>query len=206
MTTDPKTPRYVAVDLETTSLDVRCAHPLEIAAFEFDPYDGGQGFEVPEIIVPFTPAQVIQTADPDAFAVNRYYERRLYRDQLDPAATARAADRLLALLDGATLVGANPAYDQAVLWSWLARFDPSATLPPWHHRLYDVELATAAALGLPTIPSLRECATAWGIDHDPSVAHTAVGDAFLAADVCGAVLRHQRVAASGGQNGRGGIL
>ena len=184
--------RYVAVDLEATTLDVRFAEPLEIAAVPFDPLDAGVYHSPVMTFVPHHEPAVVHRADPEALTVNRYYERKLYAGMLDPADTIDAAEQLADLLAGATLVGANPAYDSTVLWAWLSkRLDLGA--PPWHHRLYDVELATAITLGLDRIPGLAECAAAFDIDRQTRhAAHTAAGDAFLAADVCASVHAHRR--------------
>lgn len=200
--------RYVALDLETTSLDTRVAFPLEIAAVEIRLDDPGVYGRV-LTFVPYHVPGVLHRADPEALAVNRYYERRLFEQMSSSAATDQLIDELTTMLDGATLVGANPAYDADVLLAWLRARGRAKDAAPWHFRLYDVEVATAAALGLDRIPGLSTCAEVWGLDTDPSVAHTAAGDAFLTADVFAAVYNHHRSAAqaeSGGQNGRGGVL
>lgn len=178
--------KYVAVDLETTTLDVRYAVPVEIAAIPFDLDDPGV-YGLPEIFVPAHDRSVPATADPAALAVNRYYERRLWAQALTPGDTDRAVDRLLSMLDGATLVAANPAYDSAVLWSWLSARRPDLAAPPWNHRLFDVSLATAVALNWWPIPGLASAAGLLGLDYDADALHSAAGDAFLAADVCTAV-------------------
>lgn len=183
---------YVALDLETTGLDVHQAHPLEIAAVEALPDDPGV-YGLMTAFVPHTDRSVINDADPDALAVNRWYERRLYQHMASPAATLEAIDHLVTMLDGAVLVGANPAYDAAILWRWL-RPRTALLTPPWRFRLYDVEVATAAALGLEHVPSLAECVDLWAIDAITATAHTAAGDAFAAADVFAAVFNHHRPA------------
>lgn len=201
MTIDTNTPRYVAVDLETTTLDTRLAEPLEVAAVPFDPWEPGVYTDspLPLTFVPFHRPAVLHGADPAALAVNRYYERRLFESMLDPAATAAAADRLVELLDGATLVGANPAYDAAVLWEWISARRPDLGAPPWHHRLYDVSLATRVAQGMNRTPGLREAYQIMMLDHAPREEdwHTALADAYAAADICAAVeTRHGREAAT----------
>ncbi|ANA87603.1 DNA polymerase III subunit [Gordonia phage Jeanie] len=185
------THRYVALDLETTGLNTLTACPLEIGAVEIlendprGPYGRVLGF------VPHTPDAVLHKASPDALAVNRFYERRLYAAMLRPAETADMMLELVELLRGATLVGANVAYDAAILWAWLATFTDDET-PPWHFRLYDVELATEVALNLDRTPSLRSSCELWNVDTDRDAAHTALGDAYMAADVFLAVRAHCR--------------
>lgn len=192
---DTATPRrrYVAVDLETTTLDRRYAIPLEIAAVEFDPLDSGVYGDI-QTFVPFHRPEVLHRADPEALTVNRYYERALYADMLDQEATAEAADRLIRMLTGATLVCANPSYDLVILWCWLSSVAPELACEPWHHRHYDVSLATAVELGLDQIPGLAKCVQLWNLDaaYPEGKWHTATFDALAAADVCAAVTRSTR--------------
>ena len=184
------TRRCVAVDLETTGLDTQTAFPVEIAAVEALPDDPGV-YGTIQAFVPFHERAQINEASADALAVNRYFERRLFAKMSTVTATAAEIDKLVTLLDGATLVGANPAYDAAILWQYL-RERTDLDSPPWHFRLYDVETATAAALGLDAIPGLAKCADLWNIDTDPTQLHTAAGDAFLTADVFTAVYTAHR--------------
>lgn len=197
MTNHPRA--YVAVDLETTTLDVRYAEPLEIAAVPFDPLDPGVYHSPVITFVPHHEPAVVHRAAPEALTVNRYYERKLYAGMLDPAATIDAAEQLADLLDGATLVGANPAYDSAVLWCWLSKRLTDLDAPPWHHRLYDVSLATRVAQGMNRTPGLREAYQIMMLDHAPREEdwHNALADAYAAADICAAVeTRHGREAAT----------
>lgn len=184
----PRRRRYVAVDLETTTLDRRFAEPLEIAAVEFDPDDSGTYNEA-LTFVPYHKPETLHRADPGALAVNRYYERRLFDQMLTPAETDAAAAQLIDMLDGATLVCANPSYDSIILWCWLSKVRPELAREPWHFRHYDVSLATAVELGLDEIPGLSKCAALWLIDSRDrgDEWHTAAFDAFMAADVCAEV-------------------
>lgn len=182
--------RYIALDLETTSLDTTRAFPLEVAAVEVFPDDPGVYGTVHTFVPHHERSQLID-ADPQALSVNRYYERRLYDLMSSRAETERHLNDLVDMLAGSTIVGANPAYDAAVLWRYLVE-DHKVTKQVWHHRLYDVEVATAAALGLDSIPGLAKCAALLDLDTDTSVAHTAAGDAFLAADVFTAVYHKHR--------------
>ncbi|AKJ72274.1 3'-5' exonuclease [Gordonia malaquae] len=194
--------KYVALDLETTGLDPRVDHPLEIAAVEVFPDQPERGYGKVHTFVPWHARSIVNEASPEALSVNRYFERRLYAQKLDVARTDDALRELVAMLDGATLVGANPAFDAAMLWAWLDR-NIDLAAPPWHFRLYDVEAATAAALGLPRVPGLSKCAKELGINTDPYPAHTALGDAFLTADVFVAVYNRHRTApdnVDGGQH------
>lgn len=187
--------RYVAVDLETTTLDRRFAEPLEIAAVEFDPLDSGVYIDA-RSFVPHHKPELLHRADPEALSVNRYYERRLYDQMLSPAETDSAAIGLVEMLTGATLVCANPSYDSIILWCWLSKVRPELAREPWHFRHYDVSLATAVELGLDAIPGLAKCAELWDISdgrlNRPGDWHTASYDAFMAANVCAAVTASMR--------------
>lgn len=174
--------RYVALDLETTGLDPRFAQPVEIAAVELT------GLDDPEALygkvmsfVPYHPRETVNNASQVSLAVNRYYERRLFEKMLTPRETDQCVAELVDLLTGATLVGANPAYDAAILWPWLSAHAPEIEAPPWDFRLYDVELATAVHADLDAIPSLRSCCKRFEVSNN--AAHTALGDAYAAADV-----------------------
>lgn len=166
-TTQP--PRFVAIDIETTGLG-SSAVPLEIALVDIDT-------ELAQLAVPYVSPAAMASADPEALAVNRYYERRLFRDALDEHDTYERANELAEWLTGATLVGANVAFDASVMARWLEHYDAG---PTWHFRLYDVEVATMTAYGLSSIPSMRRCAELLDINNtDP---HTAYGDACAAAE------------------------
>ena len=128
------------VDVETTGLDPDVHQVWEIAlALDDGPIDA------------WKVAHHLHGADPEALAVSKYHERlgRTFSD-LDPR--GNAADALLSeaseafeqtvfdALAGATLVGANPAFDAAFL---RARWGSA----PWHYRLLDVEAYAMGALG-----------------------------------------------------------
>lgn len=195
MTSTP--PKYVVLDLETTGLDVWTAEPLEIACVLYDP-DGGDLAPHGKTLtfVPYhDPREMARTADFGALAVNRYFERRLFDVMSSPGETDKLLGELLELLDGATLVGANPAYDAAVLWPWLRRrihgdVTGPEIRPPWHFRLFDVEAATMVAHDLERIPSLKRAAELWHVPAPPHSSHTALGDALVTCEVFHAIRVH----------------
>lgn len=103
---------------------------------------------------------------------------------------------------GATVVGANPAFDTELLGKRLRWHN---LLPSWHHRLVDVEALTAGKVGKLNegnrLPGLNTCAELLGVTVDPDTAHTALGDALLTKDVYEAILGPLGFAAStGGQS------
>lgn len=77
-------------------------------------------------------------ADPDALELNGYWKRRGYYAYGD--GDARADGMLRTLFEGATLVGANPAFDAIRLQlRWRAH--------PWHYRLLDISSMAYQAFG-----------------------------------------------------------
>ena len=178
--------RIVVVDLETTSVDPDRAVPLEIAAVEYKPDAPARRGQVVEYVPPWNP-HVLAAADPVALAVNRYYERRVFERTVPPEDAAAADLELFELL-----AGANAAYDATVLRRYLAQADYEFTAAaPWHYRLLDVEVATAAIHGFGDgIPSLRRCRELWDLPAQAD-AHTALADAIAAHEVLAAILDHR---------------
>lgn len=118
----------VYLDTETTGLDPTI-HDIWEIAYAVD--DG----PIHSAIVRHS----LTFADPTALAVSRYYDRTGGGDP--PTATTRWFELTLRdLLDGATLVGANPAFDAAMLY---ARWGQA----PWHFRLLDIEAYAMGTLG-----------------------------------------------------------
>lgn len=118
----------VYLDTETTGLDPNIHDVWEIA-YAVD--DG----PIHSAIVRHS----LTFAAPEALEVSRYRDRTGGGDP--PTATTRWFELTLRdLLDGATLVGANPAFDAAFL---RARWGHA----PWHFRLLDVEAYAMGALG-----------------------------------------------------------
>lgn len=171
------TRELVVVDLETTSLNMKTAVPLEVAVVNVTT---GESFE----FVPRVSMETIGTAEPTALAVNRYFERRLFEKQLGVNETTNAYGRVADMLEGNTLAGANPRYDAAVLLHALAESDFEIDVEPWHYRLADLSAYTAGALGLEpsATPGLAKCCELLGVELDPAVAHTAIGDALATAE------------------------
>ena len=169
----------VVVDLESTGLDTARHVPLEVAALNVST---GERL----VFVPFVPMHSIAEAEPEALAVNRYFERRLFVEMLDPERTEDAYRALGEMLLGNTFAGANPAYDSAMLLPYLAAVGYSQ---PWHHRLADISAFAAAALHIPPteLPGLSSVCEKLGVvNSDP---HSALGD-VLATASCFAEIQH----------------
>jgi hypothetical protein len=99
---------------------------------------------------------------------------------------ADLAPHVGALLDEATLIAANPAFDAGFLAAFLAAYDCE---PKWHYRLRDIGSMAWAWLQAHHLPhhlatpamdaSTDEFARAMGVDPDEFDRHTALGDCRL---------------------------
>jgi DNA polymerase-3 subunit epsilon len=145
----------VFLDTETTGLDPDRHEVWEIAyAVDDEP--------ILSAVVPHSFAN----PDPKALAMNGYLDRAL-----DVRPSRLFEESVKADLDGATLIGANPAFDAAFL---RARWG----VTPWHHRLWDVEAYAAGVLGWDKLRGLAGIAEALReMGHEiPEPDHTAAAD------------------------------
>ena len=145
----------VFLDTETTGLDPE-RHEVWELAYAVD--DG-----------PICSSKVhhsLRNADPTALLMNGYLSRP---DSL-PLDQIRLESDAQGVLVGATLVGANPAFDAGFL---RARWG----VAPWHYRLFDVEAYAAGVLGWDGPKGLAAIRAALADDYDiPAPDHTAAGD------------------------------
>jgi hypothetical protein len=156
----------------------------------------------------------IDRADEGALKVGRYHERTAgmnYSDAIPPghgeiwdlAQTSEPlwsdpgdlAPHIAGLLDGATLIAANPTFDAGFLSAFLVAYGCEPA--PWHYRLRDIGSiawgwlngrnthAYASATGRYPLPSLDastdDFARALGVDPEKFDRHTALGDCRLVA-------------------------
>ena len=146
---------FVYLDTETTGLDPDRHEVWEIAYA----VDGGP-------ILSGVVAHSLRYADPTALAMNGYLDRGTVGVPSDVESICRSA------LEGATLVGANPAFDAAFL---RARWG----VAPWHYRMLDVEAYAMGALGWDVPKGLATIAEALAVGHGydiPKPDHSAAGD------------------------------
>jgi len=120
---------FVFLDLETTGLD-----PAKHQAWEAA-YAVGLDGPVQHGLLPHDAAN----ADPAAMHLNNYLVRMEQANQ-DLKTALKFEGAFKTALQGATLVGANPAFDAAFL---KARWGDT----PWHYRLLDVESYAMPLLG-----------------------------------------------------------
>lgn len=145
----------VFLDTETTGLDPNRHEVWEIA------YAVGDG-PIKSAIVPHK----FTNPDPLALKMNGYLDRAV-----DAKVDQFFEADLLDELTGATIVGANPAFDTAFL---RARWNEA----PWHHRLWDIEAYAAGVLGWDSLKGMAGVSEAlrergWQI---PRPDHSAAGD------------------------------
>lgn len=149
----------------------------------------------------------LTNADPKALEINRYHERTSAEDWHWDDRRAAAA-RLYSLLNGAVIVGSNPAFDAEMLTHLFGRYYENPR--PWHYRTIDVTTLAAGALyGRASEWTRKDGDASWygkvagaigwpwksyevsrHVEVDPpakDVAHTALGDARWARDVFDAV-------------------
>ncbi|NKV08569.1 3'-5' exonuclease [Rhodococcus hoagii] len=157
----------IVVDIETTSLDTERALVLEVAAINTT-----TGEELH--FVPALPPGWMEEADPVSLAINRYFERRLFDEELAEEPTRDRYATLVEMLQGNTFGGSNPRFDAAILDRVLAGYGYATS---WHHRLADLAAYTAGSIWLePTdLPGLDRCCGLLGVENEAP--HSALGDA-----------------------------
>jgi DNA polymerase III epsilon subunit-like protein len=203
------TRRRIIVDAETTALEPDYATGRgviwELAAIELD-----GPIATAEHIWRMKPD--LAKADPGALRVGKYYERTAAMcwecrpsgvydlagvtddDRPHWSGPSAVAAEVARLLDDATIIGANPAFDALFLTGFLRS---NGQAPTWHYRLRDIGsiahgyLRACAALAMPGrdaamgVPafdaSTDEFARALGVDPGKFERHSALGDCRLAA-------------------------
>jgi hypothetical protein len=205
-TTTKHAPPLAFVDCETLGLD-----PEKHAMWELAVIRRADGTDT-EHLWQIKPAKwETEAADPQALDINGYRDRMTLPDDYQvgdmthacglphPMKRDELRDTLRELLDGAVLIGSNPAFDAAFLRVFL-------DAAPWHYRTIDVAtLAAGRKLGLVDMAlqvgskpldsdtvgfpfSSRDLSRWVGVEPPgDGVAHTALGDARWARDVFDAV-------------------
>lgn len=161
------TRQVIVVDCESSGLKPDAAI-LEVAAVNIE-----TGAELR--FVPFVTPTQLSAAEPEALAVNRYYERRVFADVLDTAATKNAYQWLTEMLQDNVLAGSNPKFDANLL-------EKALGASPWHHRTPDLASYAAGVLGLPLedLPGMAKVCELLGVVNEEP--HSALGDARATAE------------------------
>ena len=108
------------IDTETTGLDPRIHQPYEVCYWREDA-DEPTALQLPHSL---------EFADQQSLRIGGYHDRGFTpHDYVEKANTARF--KLVANLNGVTLVGSNPAFDAAMLTRFIGA-------PLWHYRLVNV--------------------------------------------------------------------
>lgn len=198
-TTKPPVP-LAFVDTETTGLDPFLHDAWEIAVVLRKAGDADT-----EHVFRILPD--ISNADPKALRINRYFER-VTADGWQWDDRQAAAQRMYGLLNGAVMVGSNPAFDAEMIAHLFGHYYDQPK--PWHYRTIDVAtLAVGALYGRASEWTRKDCDATWydkvanavgwpwksydvsrHVEVEPpvkAVAHTALGDARWARDVWDAV-------------------
>jgi DNA polymerase III epsilon subunit-like protein len=194
--------RLVFVDCETTGLDPERHHIWEIAWLVRDPDLTGNTDDINHWMI----RPDLSTADPNALAIGRYYERigKLATQPVgttqimvevdgalkvngNPPLTQLAAD-LANDLDGAFVVGNVPWFDERFIQNLLRA---NGQCLASHYHLVDIEAMAVGQLGtghlLPPFDSATINAS-YGLDYPPGARHTALGDARMVRDLYDAIL------------------
>lgn len=148
------------IDTETTGLDARIHQPYEVCYWRAD---------APEPVTLQLPHS-LEYADSTALSVGGYHARGFTpHEYVEKANTARF--KLVANLEGSTLVGSNPAFDAAMLTRFIGA-------PVWHHRMIDVAQAGMWVFGWDRPQGLATVADKCRqLGYDvPEPDHTAEGD------------------------------
>ncbi|MER5902957.1 3'-5' exonuclease [Streptomyces mirabilis] len=211
-----KAPRPLAfIDTETTGLDPRKHDAWEIAVILRRP-------GVTDLEYLFQVRTSLAEADPKALEINQYEQRfavpdgefaiaisTATPDEVTPLTEADLMHDLMTVLDGAMLVGSNPAFDDRFLSKI---FHEAGVTPRWHYRTVDIAtMAVGHLYGQAYTLTKQNCDAefyaradrllddGWksyelsrlmGIEPPAKgTAHTALGDARWARDVYDAITK-----------------
>lgn len=174
--------QLIVVDTETTGLIPGTHLPLEVAAVNVT--TGEELYFVPKV-----PKGTFDNASDDALAINRYYERGLYKQRPELwEATDSDYCNLWMMLSGNTFAGSNPAFDAAMVTAGFSAVRDRGLTPmpfvrePWHHRLADLAAYAGPALLLAPneLVGLAQICERLRVQIDGE--HTALGDARATAE------------------------
>lgn len=165
----------VFLDVETTGLDPEVHEMFEVGLTKTDVKGEILG-SLYYWIVP----QHLQTASPQALALNGYYRRKMTEPcegRVHGAVRQEVAEEIVIFTEGVHLVGCNPGFDASFVRAFLLA---EQHVPLWHHRMIDLE---SLAIGIEPDVShgvpmgLSELAETFNKSEIPEEdRHTAKGD------------------------------
>jgi DNA polymerase III epsilon subunit-like protein len=179
--------RIIALDTETTGLDVRYESVWEIAV-----HDVHTGEEKSWTIEPSP--HTVQDMHPRAAEVNKYFDRTLAIDWnwdapynwVNVEGARKVYRELAEWLDGSHIIGAVPNFDTEFL---AKRYQSlQVPMPIWHYHLIDVEAVAigylaANGIRLPLPWDSDNLSSRCGVTPPTDARHEALADARWAADL-----------------------
>ncbi|RFZ11224.1 DNA polymerase III subunit epsilon [Mycobacterium marinum] len=183
--TEKPSRQLIVVDVESTGLSPGVHLPIEVAAVNVD--TGEHLYFVPKV-----PEGTFDNADGEALAINRYYERGLYKQRPHTWPPTHADYcNLWDMLSGNTFAGCNPAFDSQMITAGFSAIRGAEFIPrPWHRRLADLAAYAGPALHLAPneLVGLADICARLGVTNHAE--HTALGDAQATAECFRILTQH----------------
>lgn len=165
-------PHLVVVDVETSGLDPLTHDVLEVSAIDLATDE-----ELHFVPTP-TRSEWILSAEPEALQINRYYERGIYKEEVDSETTGKRWKTLADMLDGNIVAGANPWFDAAFIDAALKYWGIE---PARRYQLRDLATYAAGILRLDPAEPISSTTVFDKLDIVNLDPHSASGDATATA-------------------------
>lgn len=173
---------YIFVDTETTGLDP-CRHEIwEIGAVK--QYADGEEEEL-DIQLNLLHEN---TGSPDALEICNFYER--YRPS-ESVPVEEGLERFLEFSRDGVIFGLNISFDISFFRA-LAREHNLDFQPEWYYSIIDVKSYSAGVLGISPLVSATRLAELLDVSVMAGKRHSALGDAYLTADIYSAAKDYKK--------------